>query len=122
MMFTIKYPLELRLEVVEAHRNQEGGYKRLAKRFGLDRDLVRYWVLDRKRKHPDEIEVPKPMPTEAVVKRRNKDPATEKELQDLRMQVAYYKKLSEILETEYTDVKKKHAEERCKQLLQQDTP
>lgn len=122
MIFTVKYPLELRLEVVEAHRNQEGGYKRLAKRFGLNRDLVRYWVLDRKRKRSGENETPNPMPVEPAVKRRNRDPATEKELQDLRMQVAYYKRLSEILEAEHEVVKKKHADEQCKPLPPQDTP
>ena len=40
------------------------------------------------------------------MKKQNKDPAVEKELKDLRLQVSYYKKLSEILETENEDVKK----------------
>ena len=33
MLYTTKYPLELRLAVVEAHRNKVGGYKRLAKLY-----------------------------------------------------------------------------------------
>lgn len=49
------------------------------------------------------------------MKKQNKDPAVEKELKDLRLQVSYYKKLSEILETENEDVKKKRVAERFKQ-------
>ncbi len=121
MLFTRKYPLELRLEVIRAHRDREGGYRKLAKRYGLDRDLVRFWILDRKRKQRLAGESIQAHARDTVGTPK-KDPEVEKELEDLRLQVAYYKKLSEILEEECDDVKKKREAERFKRSHQKDAP
>lgn len=104
MLYTTKYPLALRLKVVQDYRNNEGGYKKLAKKYGLSRDLVRFWVLDRHRKIP--------IKDTAMVISDNKNEDREKyekseDLDFLQMQISYYRNLSEILESECTDVKKK---------------
>jgi len=60
------------------------------------------------------------MSEELAMKKVSKDPVVKKELQDLQLQVAFYKKLSEILEAENKDVKKKHVAEQFKFLHQKD--
>lgn len=39
------YPMELKLEVYNKYKKEECGYKKLARMYGLNRDLVRSWVL-----------------------------------------------------------------------------
>lgn len=114
MIYMMKYPLELRLEVVKAYQDHVGGYKKLAKLYGLNRDLVRYWILDRKRKQPLKIDELIQTMAGITMAEKSKDPAFKKEVQELQLQLAYYKKLSAILEDENKDVKKKHAVERFK--------
>jgi transposase-like protein len=113
--YTIKYPLELRLKVVQAYREGKGGYKKLAKQFGVTRDMARFWILDRKRNKPL-----KDFILAKISSNGKPDKQESKELQDLRMQLAYYKSLSEILESECTDVKKKRAAGLFKELQMKD--
>ncbi|HNY21944.1 MAG TPA: hypothetical protein PKO22_07320, partial [Treponemataceae bacterium] len=49
-----------------------------------------------------------------------KAPTVTKEIEELRLQLAYYKKLSEILEAESKDVKKKRVAERFNHSQQKD--
>ena len=44
----VKYPIDLRIKVLSEYRQGKVGYKTLAKKFGLKRDTVRYWVLKSK--------------------------------------------------------------------------
>lgn len=113
--YTIKYPLELRLKVVQAYKEGKGGYKKLAKIFGVTRDMARFWILDRKRNKPlkDILMASYPRNTKT-------DQQESIELRDLRLQLAYYKALSEILDAECTDVKKKRVAELFKELHRKD--
>ena len=45
MGFTAQYPIDLRVKVLSEYKQGKDGYKTLAKKFGLERDTVRYWVL-----------------------------------------------------------------------------
>jgi len=114
--YTIKYPLELRLKVVQAYREGKGGYKKLAKQFGVTRDMARFWILDRKRS-----KLLKDFIMAKVSSKEKPDKQESEEQQDLRLQLAYYKALSEILESECTDVKKKRAAGLFKELQRKDT-
>lgn len=41
-----KYSIELKKQVLCEYKKGETGYKRLARKYGLYRDLVRSWVLN----------------------------------------------------------------------------
>ncbi len=41
----IRYPNELKMQVLSEYKQGEMGYKLLAKKYGLKRDTVRDWVL-----------------------------------------------------------------------------
>jgi transposase-like protein len=116
----MKYPLELRLEVLKAYQDHVGGYKKLAKLYGLNREIVRYWILDRRRKQPLKIDELIQTMAGITMAGKSKDPAFKTELHELQLQLAYYKKLSAILEAENKDEKKKHAVERFKNSHQKD--
>lgn len=120
MLYTTKYPLELRLAVVEAYHNNVGGYKKLAKIYGLNRDLVRFWVLDRRRKKPLDFEKPIQVKAGKKMIKSNTALTSEQKIKDLQLQVTYYKRLSEILEEQCKDEKKKHAAEQFKNFHQKD--
>jgi len=45
-----KYPLELESRVVEDYKQGIAGYKKLAKKYGMNRDVVRRWVLKDQKK------------------------------------------------------------------------
>ena len=109
MLFTMKYPLELRLKVVEDYSNNEGGYKKLAKKYGVSRDLVRFWVLGRHRKIPRE-----------VISMEKSNEQKDDELKSLRLQVDFYKALSENLEKKIKKEKKKLAAKQFKNLQKKD--
>ena len=44
----MNYPIELKLKILSEYEQGKNGYKRLAKKYGLQRDTVRYWVLNGK--------------------------------------------------------------------------
>ena len=48
MGFTIQHPIDLRVKVLAEYKAGIVGYKRLAVKYGLQRDTVRYWVLQQK--------------------------------------------------------------------------
>ncbi len=43
-----KYPTKLKIKVIKEYKKGDYGYKKLAKKYKLNRDLVRYWVLKSK--------------------------------------------------------------------------
>ena len=45
MGFTYQYPIDLRVKVLSEYKQGKIGYQTIAKKFGLERDTVRYWVL-----------------------------------------------------------------------------
>ncbi len=50
-----KYPTELRLKVTGEYKEDIFGYKKLARKYNLKRDLVRYWVLTDKKKASEDF-------------------------------------------------------------------
>lgn len=48
MGFTCQYPIDFRVKVLSEYKQGKVGYKTLANKYGLKRDTVRYWVLQKK--------------------------------------------------------------------------
>ena len=48
MGFTIQHPIDLKVKVLAEYKEGVVGYKTLAVKYGLQRDTVRYWVLQQK--------------------------------------------------------------------------
>ena len=48
MGFTIQHPIDLRVKVLAEYKAGVVGYKTLAVKYGLQRDTVRYWVLQQR--------------------------------------------------------------------------
>ena len=48
MGVTIPYPIDLRVKVLTEYKAGVVGYKTLAVKYGLQRDTVRYWVLQQR--------------------------------------------------------------------------
>ena len=48
MRFTIQHPIDLRVKVLAEYKAGVVGYKKLAVKYGLQRDTVRYWDLQQK--------------------------------------------------------------------------
>jgi transposase-like protein len=50
-----KYPIEIEERVVKEYLQGNGGYKKLAKRYHMTRDLVRGWVLKSIKKRSSKV-------------------------------------------------------------------
>ena len=48
MGFTLQHPIDLRVKVLAEYKAGVVGYKTLAVKYGLQRDTVRYWVLQQR--------------------------------------------------------------------------
>ena len=48
MGFTLQHPIDLRVKVLAEYKAGVVGYKTLAAKYGLQRDTVRYWVLQQR--------------------------------------------------------------------------
>jgi len=97
-----KYPIELEKRILKEYRPGINGYKRLAKKYGLTRGLVRDWVMKKKLKDDQEIHL---------------DPEEKEELKRLKKEVKYlrdanmfWKNYVEIIQKDIIDSKKKVSE------------
>lgn len=97
-----KYPIELEKRILKEYRPGINGYKRLAKKYGLTKGLVRDWVMKKKLKDDQKIHL---------------DPEEKEELKRLKKEVKYlrdanmfWKNYVEIIQKDIIDSKKKVSE------------
>lgn len=57
MVMNTKYPQKIKQRVLEEYNMGKTGYKSLARKYCLTRDLVREWVLNKKIQEEEKIKV-----------------------------------------------------------------
>lgn len=94
-----KYPPELEERVVNEYRQGIAGYKKLAKKYGITRDLVRGWIL--KNKNKCSLEEP------LKITKSDEFKSLEDEVKYLRDANMYWKTYAEVLAEGNIEAKKK---------------
>ncbi|HQG79344.1 MAG TPA: hypothetical protein PK564_03310 [bacterium] len=96
---TRKYPVELEEQVRKEYKPGINGYKKLAKKYGLRRDLVRLWILKKPNTQYQEI----------LLNKEEKDELKrlKRELKYLRDANMYWKNYAELLQQDISESKKK---------------
>ncbi|HQQ23186.1 MAG TPA: hypothetical protein PLH15_05045 [Spirochaetota bacterium] len=94
-----KFPFELEEQIRKEYKPGINGYMKLAKKYGLTRDYVRYWILKKPNTQYQEI----------LLNKEEKDELKrlKKELKYLRDANMYWKNYAELLQQDISDSKKK---------------
>lgn len=112
MGFTCQYPIDLRIKVLSEYKQGKVGYKTLAKKYGLERDKVRYWVLKSKSDRNEFMDA------------NNKETVSEemKDIEYYKTEAEYWKTYAKKLEAiRFPESKKKQQSKRSKNCTKKDT-
>ncbi len=96
---TRKYPVELEEQIRKEYKPGINGYKKLANKYRLRRDLVRLWILKKPNTQYQEI----------LLNKEEKDELKrlKRELKYLRDANMYWKNYAELLQQDISESKKK---------------
>ncbi len=96
---TRKFPFELEEQIRKEYKPGINGYIKLAKKYGITRDYVRYWILKKPNTQYQEI----------LLNKEEKDELKrlKKELKYLRDANMYWKNYAELLQQDISESKKK---------------
>ena len=112
MGFTTQYPIDLRVKVLSEYKQGKVGYRTIAKKFGLERDTVRYWVL---KSNSDKS---------ALMDTKNKEsvPEETKDIEYYKTEAEYWKAYAKKLEAiRFPESKKKQQSKQSKNCRKEDT-
>ena len=112
MGFTYQYPIDLRVKVLSEYKQGKIGYQTIAKKFGLERDTVRYWVL---KSRSDKS---------VLMDSKNKDTVSEetKDIEYYKTEAEYWKAYAKKLEAiRFPESKKKQQSKQSKNCRKEDT-
>ena len=112
MGFTAQYPIDLRIKVLSEYKLGKVGYHTLAKKYGLERDTVRYWVL---KSRSDKS---------ALMDTKNKETVdeTQKDIDYYKTEAEYWKAYAKKLEAiRFPESKKKQQSKQSKNCIKEDT-
>ena len=112
MGFTAQYPIDLRVKVLSEYKQGKVGYQTLAKKFGLERDTVRYWVL---KSRSDKS---------VLMDSKNKESVSKeaKDIEYYKTEAEYWKTYAKKLEAiRFPESKKKQQSKRSKNYTKEDT-
>lgn len=86
MLFVSHYPIDIKLKVLSEYEQGTCGYKYLARKYSLTRDIVRYWVLSAKSKGMLQVMDSEPEDSE------------EKDIEYYKAEAAYWKAYAKKIE------------------------
>lgn len=112
MRFTCRYPIDFRVKVVAEYKQGKVGYKTLANKYGLKRDTVRYWVLQKK---SDDL---------MLMDTKNKETIDEsqKDIEYYKTEAEYWKAYAKRIEAiRFPESKKKQQSKQSKNRTKEDT-
>ena len=112
MGFTCQYPIDFRVKVLSEYKQGKVGYQTLAKKFGLGRDTVRYWVL---KSRSDKS---------VLMDSKNKETVSEetKDIEFYKTEAEYWKTYAKKLEAiRFPESKKKQQSKQSKNYTRKDT-
>ena len=112
MGFTCQYPIDFRVKVLSEYKQGKIGYQTIAKKFGLERDTVRYWVL---KSRSDKS---------VLMDSKNKDTVSEetKDIEYYKTEAEYWKSYAKKLEAiRFPESKKKQQSKLSKNCIKKDT-
>ena len=112
MGFTCQYPIDFRVKVLSEYKQGKIGYQTIAKKFGLERDTVRYWVL---KSRSDKS---------VLMDSKNKDTVSEetKDIEYYKTEAEYWKSYAKKLEAiRFPESKKKQQSKQSKNYTRKDT-
>ena len=112
MGFTIQHPIDLRVKVLAEYKAGVVGYKKLAVKYGLQRDTVRYWVLQQKAGRG----LPVDTRDEKTIDEEQKD------IEYYKPEAEYWKAYAKKLEAiRFPEIKKKQQSKQLKNCRKEDT-
>ena len=112
MGFTIQHPIDLRVKVLAEYKAGIVGYKKLAVKYGLQRDTVRYWVLQQKAGRG----LPVDTRDEKTIDEKQKD------IEYYKTEAEYWKSYAKKLEAiRFPESKKKQQSKQSKNCRKEDT-
>lgn len=110
MLFVSHYPIDLKLKVLSEYEQGTCGYKYLARKYGLTRDIVRYWVLSAKSKGMLQMMDSEPEDSE------------EKDIEYYKAEAAYWKAYAKKIEQiKFPDNKKKQQSKQSRNCSREDS-
>ena len=112
MGFTLQHPIDLRVKVLAEYKAGVVGYKTLAVKYGLQRDTVRYWVLQQRAGRGLPVETR----NEIAIDDEQKD------IEYYKTEAEYWKAYAKKLEAiRFPESKKKQQSKQSKNCIKKDT-